>query len=113
MDNILNALERINVSELTYTEWFQVGAALKHEGYDLGVWDNWSKNDSRYKAGECERKWATMTGSSNPITGETIIQMTMKSKSMYMDWDNVIEYDGVVKIMVKWIKYLFLIVITL
>lgn len=93
MDNILNALEKINVSELTYTEWFQVGAALKHEGFDCSVWDNWSKNDPRYKSGECERKWATMTGSSNPITGATIFQLAMKSKSMCMDWDDVIESD--------------------
>ena len=29
--------------------------ALKAEGYDWTVWDEWSKNDTRYKAGECER----------------------------------------------------------
>ena len=75
MDNIKNALDKIDVSKCSYQEWCQVGMALKAEGYDWTVWDEWSKNDTRYKAGECERKWATFTGGSNPITGATIIQM--------------------------------------
>ena len=56
MDNLLEALKQIDAST-TYEEWIQVGMALKAEGYDCLVWDNWSKNDSRYKAGECDRKW--------------------------------------------------------
>ena len=102
MDNILEALNYINVADLNYQEWINVGMALKAEGYDCSVWDEWSRNDSRYKANECERKWATFVGSSNPITGGTIVQMAKVNGYTphsfvgdgYLDWDDVIEYDG-------------------
>lgn len=102
MDNILEALKHIKVSELNYQEWINVGMALKAEGYDCSVWDEWSRNDSRYKANECERKWATFSGSSNPITGGTIVQMAKTYGYTphafvgdgCLDWEDVIEYDG-------------------
>lgn len=102
MDNILEALNQIQVSSLSYQEWVNVGMALKAEGFDVSVWDSWSKNDNRYKAGECERKWRTFNGSSNPITGATIVQMAKDagwtpqvfSGDGTMDWNDVIEYDG-------------------
>lgn len=102
MDNILEALNQIQVSSLSYPEWVNVGMALKAEGFDVSVWDSWSKNDNRYKAGECERKWRTFNGSSNPITGATIVQMAKDagwtlqvfSGDGTMDWNDVIEYDG-------------------
>lgn len=102
MDNIKEALNCIDVSKVSYQEWINVGMALKAEGYDCSVWDEWSKNDTRYKEKECERKWATFTGSSNPITGGTIVQMAKtygySPRSFVGDgcfnWDDVIEYDG-------------------
>jgi len=74
-NSILNALNYINVASLNYQEWINIGMALKAEGYEWTVWDEWSKNDSRYKPGECERKWKSFSGSSTPLTGGTIIQM--------------------------------------
>lgn len=102
MDNIKEALNCIDVSKVSYQEWINIGMALKAEGYDCSVWDEWSKNDTRYKEKECERKWATFTGSSNPITGGTIVQMAKtfgySPRSFVGDgclnWDDVIEYDG-------------------
>ncbi len=102
MDNILESLKYIQVSNLSYSEWIMVGQALKTEGYDCSVWDEWSRNDSRYKANECERKWATFAGSSNPITGGTIVQMAKANGYTphsfagdgCLDWEDVIEYDG-------------------
>ena len=101
MDNIIEALNYIDVARLSYQEWINVGMGLKSEGYDCSVWDRWSSNDSRYKSGECERKWRTFNGSSNPITGATIVQMAMDNgwspfvvKNGEMEWDDVIEYDG-------------------
>ena len=101
-NNIIKALKNLDVSSLTYQEWINVGMALKAEGYDWNVWDDWSKNDSRYKPGECEKKWRTFTGSSTPITGGTIIQMAKDRGYVSfsfdgdgcLDWDSVIEYDG-------------------
>lgn len=102
MENILEALNYINVSNLTYQEWVNVGMALKAEGYDCSVWDDWSRNDSRYKSGECERKWRSFNGSSTPLTGGTIVQMAKNngyvphsfSGDGCMEWNDVIEYDG-------------------
>ena len=100
--NILNALKYIEVATVSYSEWIAIGMSLKAEGYDWTIWDDWSKNDSRYKLGECERKWRSFNGSSTPITGGTIIQMA-KEKGYTphsfegdgcLDWDSVIEYDG-------------------
>lgn len=102
MENILEALKYINVSSLSYQEWVNVGMALKAEGYDCSVWDDWSHNDKRYKAGECERKWRSFNGSSKPITGATIVQMAKDNGYIphsfagdgCMEWNDVIEYDG-------------------
>ena len=102
MENILEALNYIQVSSLSYQEWVNVGMALKAEGYDCSVWDEWSRNDTRYKQGECERKWRSFTGSSTPLTGGTIVQMAKNngyvphsfSADGCMEWNDVIEYDG-------------------
>jgi hypothetical protein len=102
MDSILEALKQIDVTNLTYQEWINIGMALKAEGYDCSIWDDWSKHDSRYKDGECDRKWGTFNGSSDPISGGTIIKIakdigwnpyTYKNGGL-MEWDDMIEYDG-------------------
>lgn len=98
MDNIVEALKHIEVSNTTYDEWLIIGMALKAEGYDVSVWDEWSKNDSRYKTGECERKWRSFNGSSNPTAGGTIIKIAKDSgwepRGGFLEWDDIIEYDG-------------------
>ena len=99
-EDILEALDHIPVSSCNYTEWIEVGMALKHEGYDCSVWDNWSKNDSRYHD-ECYRKWESFNGSSKPITGASIIKLA-KEKGGYVTkkkinntrvlaWDDYVE----------------------
>lgn len=102
-DKILEALDYIAASSLNYQEWINIGMALKNEGYPCSVWDDWSAKDAaRYKAGECERKWAGFNGSTNPVTGGTIVQMAKNNGFTIsrfegdgcMDWDDVIEYDG-------------------
>ena len=98
--NILSALKAINVSELTRADWIAVGMALKEEGYPCSVWDEWSRNDSRYHPGECERLWKGFRGCSNPVKGGTIVQLakergwTMFGEDGCMAWDDAIEYDG-------------------
>ncbi len=97
MGNILSALEHLNASELSYTDWINVGMALKHEGYDCGVWEEWSRRDSRWHNGECERKWKSFMGSSSPVTGATIIMMARErgwEPNDGMEWDEVLHYDG-------------------
>lgn len=102
MSNLLEALKQIDVSQLSYDEWISVGMALKAEGYDCSVWDEWSQNDTRYKKGECEKKWRSFSGSSDPVSGGTIIKMAKEAgwvpitqvNGGVMDWDDTIEYDG-------------------
>lgn len=102
MDNILEALKHIDVAKLSYQEWINVGMALKAEGFSWLVWDEWSQDDTRYKKGECERKWGSFNGSSNPISGGTIIKMAQdagwssffRGDGGLMDWDDIIEFDG-------------------
>lgn len=97
---ILSALDAIPVAELSYTDWIRIGMALKQEGYPCSVWDDWSRNDSRYKAGECDKKWSrSFRGSSKPVTGGTIVMMAKQygwtaSFDGAMNWNSAIEYDG-------------------
>ena len=48
-------LRNIPCSQLSYQEWTNVGMALHHEGLPCSLWDEWSQDDRRYHAGECER----------------------------------------------------------
>lgn len=106
MDNqfdLLEAIEYINPAELDYQGWVNVGMALQHEGYSVGVWDSWSARDTaRYHKGECERKWRTFHGSgSAPVTGGTIVQMAKESGWVpqcghELDWEDTIQDELVV-----------------
>ena len=97
---ILSALKSLNVSEMTRADWIAVGMGLKHEGFPVSVWDDWSQNDERYHPSECERLWKGFHGSSNPVTGATIVQMaqergwTQWGEDDCLDWNDEIEYDG-------------------
>lgn len=56
--------------DCSYDEWLKVGMALKHEGADVSVWDDWSRRGSKYKQGECQRKWKSFK--SDGVTGGTL-----------------------------------------
>lgn len=93
-------LRYINPAELDYQTWVSVGMALKEEGYSCDVWDSWSRNDSRYHAGECEKKWESFNGNKNPVTGATIVQlakergMTFAGEGYEIGWDDIISYEN-------------------
>lgn len=72
--DLRDLLKYIHPAELSYSEWCAVGMALKQEGYTAYDWDQWSKDDSRYKRGECFRKWGSFNGASEPVTGGTIVE---------------------------------------
>lgn len=99
--DLMKALAYIPPSALNYQEWLNVGMALKHEGYTCGVWDDWSRADTRYKDGFCERKWETFTESADRIvTGGTIAEMAKRygystqNEVRLLAWDDVVTYDG-------------------
>ena len=103
--DLLTVLPYIHPSELNYQEWINVGMALKEAGYSASDWDSWSRNDSRYHPGECEKKWNTFQGSSIPVTGGTIVQMAKdrgwrpasdSGPGYELGWDSIIgSKDGV------------------
>ena len=49
--------------DIDYDEWIRVGMGLKDHGCSCGMWDSWSSGSQLYKQGECERKWASFSGS--------------------------------------------------
>lgn len=86
--NLIELLEYVDPSALNYQEWVNVGMALKHEGYSVDEWDDWSRRDSgRYHDGEVEKKWNTFQGTGSPVTGATITQMAKDNGwvSRYME----------------------------
>ena len=86
--NLIELLEYVDPSALNYQEWVNVGMALKHEGYSVNEWDDWSRRDSgRYHDGEVEKKWNTFQGTGSPVTGATITQMAKDNGwvSRYME----------------------------
>lgn len=101
MDDLREVLTHIPPSDCTYTEWVNVGMALKLEGYPVEVWEEWSSNDSaRFYPGECRMKWETFKGASSPVTAGTIVQMAKDrgwqphyGGNELLDWDDVIRAD--------------------
>lgn len=53
--------------------------ALKEAGCSVDVWDEWSRQDSRYHSGECERKWHGFHGSADPVTAGTIVMLAREN----------------------------------
>ncbi|MDE8303156.1 AAA family ATPase [Erysipelothrix rhusiopathiae] len=112
--NLLNIIKNIDPSKLSYTEWVQVGMALKHEGYSAYDWDLWSSKDTeRYKPGECYLKWETFTEQAGTIvTGGTIVQLAKEQGFEFpkydagyaLDWDDEIEQDELVVIDKYWLE---------
>lgn len=97
--DLLELLEFVSPMAVSYPEWVNVGMALKYEGYTASDWDDWSKADSRYKPGECFKKWTTFEGNGTPVTGATITQMAKDNgwmpnrkaeESRELGWDEAI-----------------------
>ncbi|MBQ8884112.1 MAG: AAA family ATPase [Oscillospiraceae bacterium] len=97
--NLLKILSYIDPADCDYQEWVNVGMALKHEGYSVSDWDNWSRRDvKRYHSGDCEKKWQSFNGNTSPVTAGTIVQMakdrgyTPKEFKTF-DWDSEISFE--------------------
>ena len=105
-------LQYINPAELDYQDWLNVGMALKHEGYTVGDWNTWSRQDyARYHRGECEKKWEGFHGAAVPVTGGTLIQMALdrgwKPESGHeLDWNDTItqEWSSLAIVDKNWIE---------
>lgn len=97
--NLAEVLQSVDPAALSYQDWVNVGMALKQEGYPCEIWDSWSQRDSRYRAGECARKWRGFNGSAAPVTGGTIVQLAKEqgwgggSGGHEIDWGDEITDD--------------------
>lgn len=56
ISRILNELTRDS-----YEDWITIGMICFNEGEDVETWNNWSRKSSKWKAGECQKKWTTFT----------------------------------------------------
>lgn len=99
--NIDEVLSFINPADLDYQQWINVGMALKDEGCDCSVWDNWSKSDSRYRSSECAKKWNGFNGNSSPVTIATVVQLAKDNgltfgrvENKELDWNSEISYEN-------------------
>lgn len=102
--DLRECLASIDPAKLDYSEWAQIGMALKHDGYSVNDWDDWSARDAaRYHAGECARKWETFREEAiNVVTGGTVVEIAKRhgwrpsislENDAAFDWDDV-QYCG-------------------
>lgn len=102
--DLLPLLDYINPAMVDYATWCQIGMALKHEGYTAMDWDNWSQADTRYKRGECFKKWDTFNEEAGTVvTGATITQLAKdngwqpassgRGDFHELDWEDTIDRD--------------------
>lgn len=76
--NLTEILDHIDPALLSYSEWTQVGQALKLEGYPCSDWEAWSRRDTgRFHEGECEKKWRSFRRDEG-VTGGTIFHLAVR-----------------------------------
>lgn len=114
--DLSEALNHIDPRDLNYQEWLEVGMALKHEGFPAEAWDEWSRRDGgRYHPGECRKKWNGFTGSGQPVTGGTLVQLALsqgwqpprrEDEDRALDWDSTIGRGGPEAVVVdpRWLE---------
>ena len=103
MSDIHGMLEYIDPAVLTYSEWIQVGMAIKHEGGSALDWDEWSRRDpARYKSGVCEQKWQSFREEGDGVvTGGTLYHLARENgwtpnggQGEALSWDDIIGKDS-------------------
>lgn len=76
--NLTEILDHIDPAYLSYSEWTQVGQALKLEGYPCSDWEAWSRRDTgRFHEGECAKKWRSFRRDEG-VTGGTIFHLAVR-----------------------------------
>jgi P4 family phage/plasmid primase-like protien len=67
---ILAGLAPVRVDR--YDDWLRVGMILYNCGYPCDLWDDWSKQSTKYRPGTCGSKWRTFGGRERPLTIATL-----------------------------------------
>lgn len=68
-EKVYACLQVLSPASLDYEQWLHVGMALESVGASVLDWDQWSKADNRYVAGDCEKKWKTFRGNGSGSIG--------------------------------------------
>lgn len=72
-------LEYVDAGALSYSDWVNVGMALKGCGCSLSTWDDWSAKDAaRYHDGECAKKWRGFSESGGGVTIASLHEMARR-----------------------------------
>lgn len=59
ISDILNEIDVKRLDE--YATWIETGFIVFNEGLECAVWEKASERSTKYKRGECEKKWRTFT----------------------------------------------------
>lgn len=104
---LLDALSALDPALCTYSEWVQVGMALKAEGLPCSTWDEWSRRDlDRYVSGDCDKKWKTFDDTGK-VNGGTIVYLAEHYNNYNpvreLDWDDGLDayYEEVLTVETK------------
>lgn len=75
LEVIRECLGQFPASSCDYEEWLKVGMAIKHEGGDCALWDEWSAADSRHRKSDCTRRWQNLDRGRDPVTVATVVRL--------------------------------------
>lgn len=75
LDTIRECLAQIDPRSLQYDDWLKVGAAIKHEGGSVDLWDQWSQSDPRYRNNDCAGRWDGLDKGSAAVTVATVVKL--------------------------------------
>jgi hypothetical protein len=73
ISNVLGALGVVPPDD--YVTWCKVGMALKSAGFDVSMWETWSRKSAKYKSGDCAKKWNTFTSKGNQVGIGTVFHL--------------------------------------
>lgn len=77
IQQILNSLSQARVDD--FKTWLEVGMALHASGEPCSTWENWSRRSSKFKDGECAKRWATFGNySGSPVTIASVAKMAIE-----------------------------------
>lgn len=93
-ERAVHALSMIDPASLSYPDWLAAGMALHHEGGTANEWDEWSRRDSRYVEGDCQRRWKGFKAGSSGVTMGTLVALAKKQGANVSALFDEGDYDG-------------------
>jgi hypothetical protein len=60
--------------DVGYDDWLHIGMALHEGGFNLSLWDSWSRTGEKFENGDCEKRWGGFSAADG-ITMGTLVDM--------------------------------------